>query len=98
MKIIEILFEDQFEENILGIAKKYQIEDLWISEIGKDGRRFSRLLVGVSDTQSILDALQGALGKNTSSRILVMTAEAILPRAIEKDNFQEKYSWSHSSS
>ena len=64
MKVIEVIFENKFLENVVGIAKQYEIEDFWISAVGQDGRHFSRLVVRPSDTQNILDALQGALGKN----------------------------------
>ena len=74
----------------MGIAKKYEAEDLWLSEIGNDGRRLARLLINANRTQVVLDALQGALGKSPSSRILVMLAEAILPRVNENQETQGK--------
>ena len=45
MKVIEIIFEKKFHENIVGITSKYGVKDLWISSEGKDGRYLSRLLV-----------------------------------------------------
>ena len=90
MKIIEILFEDSFTKNVIGISKKYQVEDFWVSAPGNDERRLSRILVDSKNTQNVLDALQGALVNSPSSRILVMSAEAILPRAVEKEETQEK--------
>ena len=45
VKVIEIIFEKKFHENIVGITSKYGVKDLWISSEGKDGRYLSRLLV-----------------------------------------------------
>ena len=89
MKIVEIIFENKFLDNVIGIAKKYEVNDFWISAEGPDGRRFSRIIVRNSDTQIILDALQGAFGKNSKWKILVISSEAVLPKSLE-ENFKEE--------
>ncbi|MFQ5451806.1 MAG: TIGR00341 family protein [Nitrospinaceae bacterium] len=90
MKIIEIYFEEKFLENVTGIAKKYEAEDYWIGDIGGDGRRFARLLVSPNDTQKVLDALQGAFGKSSSSRITVTSAEVVLPKIPDEEEEAKK--------
>ena len=89
MKIIEIIFEKRFMENVVGITNKYGVEDLWISSKGRDERYFSRLLVTEEQTQSILDALQGAFGKNSNWKVSVINAEAVLPKIDDGKNQEE---------
>ena len=89
MKIIEIIFEKRFMENVVGITNKYGVEDLWISSKGRDERYFSRLLVTEEQTQSILDALQGAFGKNSNWKVSVINAEAVLPKIDDGKNEEE---------
>tara|TARA_B100000686_G_scaffold351762_1_gene451442 strand:+ start:1959 stop:2951 length:993 start_codon:yes stop_codon:yes gene_type:complete len=89
VKIIEIIFEKRFMENVVGITNKYGVEDLWISSKGRDERYFSRLLVTEEQTQSILDALQGAFGKNSNWKVSVINAEAVLPKIDDGKNQEE---------
>ena len=76
-------------DNVVGITKKYSVGDFWISSKGQDGRYFSRLLVPSEQTQSILDSLQGALGKNLRWKISIITADAVLPKISDEKNEEE---------
>ena len=84
MKVIEVIFENDFLEKIVGIAKKYKVESFWISMGGLDGRYFSRLVVSSEETQTIIDAIQGALAKSSNWKVCVISTEAVLPKTLEK--------------
>jgi uncharacterized hydrophobic protein (TIGR00341 family) len=86
VKVIEVIFENSYLENIVGIAKKYKVEDFWVSAEGHDERRFSRLIVSSNDAQTIIDALQGALAKSENWKLSVISTEAVLPKVSEENN------------
>ena len=86
MKIVEVVFDQKFLKNVVGIAEKYGAEDIWISSLGQDGRHFSRLIIPAEQTQPVLDSLQAVLGENLSWKISVIHSEAILPKKTEEKN------------
>lgn len=80
MKIIEVIADVSYQDIITTIADQHEVRDCWLGPKGEDGRRMIRLILGDHKRQEVLDALQGALGNSTKAKIVVMGAEAVLPR------------------
>ena len=80
MKIIEILADVSYQDIITTIADQHNVRDCWLGPKGEDGRRMIRLILGDEKRQEVLDALQGVLGSSAKAKIVVMGAEAVLPR------------------
>lgn len=84
MKYIEIIADAGHTDTISAIVEKSEITDFWPGAIGENNLQQSRILVSDDKLQSVLDALQGALGAQENTRILVLPVETSLPRK-EKD-------------
>ncbi len=80
MKIIEVIADVSYQDIITTIADQHEVQDCWLGPKGEDGRRVIRLILGDEKRQEVLDALQGALGNSTKSKIVVTAVEAVLPR------------------
>ncbi len=80
MKIIEVIADVSYQDIITTIADQHDVRDCWMGPKGEDGRRMIRLILGDKKRQEVLDALQGALGNSAKAKIVVMAAEAVLPR------------------
>ena len=80
MKIIEIIADISYQDIVTTIADQHEVRDCWLGPKGEDGRRLIRLILGDEKRQEVLDALQGALGNSAKAKIVVMAAEAVLPR------------------
>ena len=80
MKIIEVIADVSYQDIITTIAEQHEVRDCWIGPKGEDERRMIRLILGDEKRQEVLDALQGALGNSAKAKIVVMGAEAVLPR------------------
>lgn len=85
MKIIEVIADAQHLTAIKSIAAQKDALDCWSFAVSADELRcVTRMLVDDENRQAVLDALQGALGKSSDARIVVLPIEATLPRAEEK--------------
>ena len=80
MKIIEIVADVSYQDIVTTIAEQHDVRDCWLGPKGEDGRRMIRLILGDEKRQEVMDALQGALGNSAKAKIVVMAAEAVLPR------------------
>jgi uncharacterized hydrophobic protein (TIGR00341 family) len=78
MKLIEVITSAQNLKPVTSIAEQHDSEVNWVGSPDEEGRQLIRMLVSDENRQSVLDALQGLLGE--SSKILVLTLEAVLPR------------------
>jgi uncharacterized hydrophobic protein (TIGR00341 family) len=78
MKLIEVITQAQNLKPVTSIAEQHDSEINWVGPPDEKGRQLIRILVSDENRQSVLDALQGLLGE--SSKILVLTLEAVLPR------------------
>ncbi|MDH5763454.1 MAG: TIGR00341 family protein [Nitrospinota bacterium] len=81
MKIIEVIADVSYQDIITTIADQHEVRDCWLGPKGEDGRRMIRLILGDGKRQEMLDALQGAVGNSPTAKIVVLGAEAVLPRA-----------------
>jgi uncharacterized hydrophobic protein (TIGR00341 family) len=80
MKMIEVIVEHGHVDTVVGIAEQYEVLDHWLSAVPEEGRQSVRMLVSDDKRQSVMDALQTALGASENSRIVVQTVEAVLPK------------------
>jgi hypothetical protein len=62
MKIIEVIADSGHTDTITGIAEQQEIRDFWLGQKNPDGRLAIRLLVNEEKVQTVLDALQTAMG------------------------------------
>jgi uncharacterized hydrophobic protein (TIGR00341 family) len=87
MKLIEVITDANNHGPVISIAEQYDLEVYWQGVPDQEGRQSTRILVSNEDQQSVLDALQGLLGD--SSKILVLTLDAVLPRKEPKPSDQQ---------
>jgi len=80
MKIIEVIADAGNADTVAGIASHFEARDFRLGYKGEDGRQAMRLLVPDEKAQSILDALQGAVGTQPNTFIMLIPVEAALPR------------------
>ena len=85
MKIIEVIADAGNADTVAGIAEHFEARDFRLGYKGEDGRQAMRLLVSDEKTQAILDALQGAIGTQPNSHIMLIPVEAALPRPPEPE-------------
>ena len=85
MKIIEVIADTAHHDNILGIAKQQQVEDIWYGQNNEDGRIATRLLVQPENRQKVLDALQTVLHNAENYRVLIIPLDTALPKAAEPE-------------
>ncbi len=78
MKLIEVVTSAKNLKPVISIAEQHDSEVSWIGAADEKDRNLIRILVRDESRQSMLDALQSLLGE--SSKILVLTLEAVLPR------------------
>ena len=81
MKIIEIVTPAEKLTAVKSIISQHDSEVLWVSS-DEYGKNMIRALVSDEKRQSVLDALQGLIGTQGTSKILVMNLEAALPRKV----------------
>ena len=84
MKIIEIVTPVEKLSAVKSIISQHDSEVLWVSS-DEDGKNMIRALVSDEKRQSVLDALQGVIGTQGTSKILVMNLEAALPRKVSSE-------------
>jgi len=89
MKYVEVIADAGSSDTISAAAENVEVSDIRYSEVGEDGMRAIRLLVVDDKLQSVLDALQQILGKQPSSRIVVLAVEIALPKPTEKERKDE---------
>jgi len=80
MKLIEVVTSTQNLKPVISIAEQHDSEVNWIGSSEEQGKNLIRILVNNDKRQLVLDALQGFLGSDESSKILVLSLEAVLPR------------------
>jgi uncharacterized hydrophobic protein (TIGR00341 family) len=90
MKIIEVIADVSYQDIITTIADQHEVRDCWLGPKGEDGRRMIRLILGDGKRQEMLDALQGAVGNSPTAKIVVLGAEAVLPRAENNGDSKSK--------
>ena len=88
MKLIEVITSAQNLKPVTSIAEQHHSEIKWVGPPDNEDRQLIRILVSDEDRQSVLDALQGLLGE--SSKILVLTLEAVLPREETENSEKQK--------
>ena len=84
MKIIEIVIPVEKLSSVKNIISQHDSEVLWVSS-DEDGKNMIQALVSDEKRQSVLDALQGLIGTQGTSKILVMNLEAALPRKVSAE-------------
>ena len=87
MKLIEVITDAQNLKPVTSIAEQHNSEVNWVGSADEQGRQLIRILVSDENRQSVLDALQGLLGE--TSKILVLSLEAVLPRQEPKTSAAE---------
>lgn len=80
MKKIEVLLDQRLLETVTAVATERGAVDHWPGPVGPDGRQSLFLLVPPHAEQRLLDTLQGLLGVEDNTRILVHALEVSLPR------------------
>ena len=88
MKLIEVITDAQNLKPVTSIAGQYNSEVNWVGSADEQGRQLIRIFVSDENRQSVLDTLQGLLGE--TSKILVLSLEAVLPRQEPKTSANEK--------
>lgn len=90
MKLIETIADAGHVDTVRSIAEAHDVLDFRLGFKDEDGRQVMRMLVRDEKAQSILDALQGVLGKSEHARIIMFPVEATLPRPEEKDESERE--------
>lgn len=85
MHLIEVLADAGNEATVRSIAEQYEVIDYWSFDMAEDGRSFMRLLVRPEQQQTVLDALQAALGGDSRAKTMILPLEAVLPRPPEPE-------------
>jgi len=85
MKIIEIIADAGNADTVAGIAEQFEARDFRLGFKAEDGRQAMRLLVPDEKAQTFLDALQGAVGGQPNTFIMLIPVEAALPRPPEPE-------------
>lgn len=80
MRIIEVLADCGHVDTIKSIAEQKKILDFWVHKIEEEQRCSMRLFVRDEKQQSVIDAIQAALGSSEGWRILIKPVEATLPK------------------
>ena len=90
MRVIEVIAEHGNVDTLRGIAEQNEVFDIWTGQVDEDGRSSTRMLVQPDKQQSVLDALQAAVGASENARILILPVEASLPRPAEETDEEEQ--------
>lgn len=85
MKYVEIIADAGSADTVSAIANKVEAQDFRLGFIGDDGMQQMRMLVSDGSLQLTLDALQTVLGAQPTSRIVVLSVEASLPKPSEDE-------------
>lgn len=88
MRVIEVVAAASSLDTLRGIAEQQQVVDVWSGAPDEDGRQTLHMLVPPDKRQSVIDALQKALGGSSNYRIVILPVDAVLPRPEEDE--QEK--------
>ena len=80
MRRIDILADAGSIDTLVGIAEQHEVDDSWQGSIGEDSRIQFHMLVNDARRQSVVDALQNALGASEKTRIIIQPVDAVLPR------------------
>lgn len=88
MRVVEVVADAAYLDTLRSIAQQQGVIDLWCGAIAEDGRITLHMLVPPETRQSLVDELQTLLGASTNYRIIILHADAVLPRPEEDE--QEK--------
>lgn len=86
LKVIEVVADAGHLDTVLSIGKQNEVLDSWSTPAGEDGRVCVRLLVRPDGRQTVMDALQSALGANERTRVIILPIEAVWPLPKEEDD------------
>jgi len=78
MLIIETIAPASIEDEIIRLAKKNEVSDVWISG-QRDNQTIIKILLGNEKSQKVLDQLQTMMEGKNSFRVLVYPLELALP-------------------
>lgn len=80
MKLIEVIAHTGSVDTVAAIAEHNEVPDFRPGVPGENDMQEMRLLVPDDKVQTLLDALQGALGSQPDTRIHVIPVDISLPR------------------
>lgn len=80
MRIIEVIADCGHADTLRGIAEQHEIVEFWVLPTDESQRCSARLLVRPEKQQTVLDAIQAALGSSEHVRIVLIPVEGVLPR------------------
>ncbi|PLY12718.1 MAG: TIGR00341 family protein [Sedimenticola sp.] len=89
MKYVEVVTDAGSSDTIVAIAEKAEALDCRRGVLCEDGMQLMRLLVADDKLQKVLDALQNALGAQSSFRIVVLPVDIALPKPSEDERKEE---------
>lgn len=78
MLIIEVIAPTSNEDEIIRLAKRNEVSDVWISG-QRDNQTAVKILLGNEKSQKVLDQLQGMMEGRNNFRVLVHPLELALP-------------------
>ena len=89
MKLIEVIADEGSVKTVAAIAEKHKARDFRTGLKDKGGLQPMRLLVTDDKVQEVLDALQGVLGAQSYTKLLVYPIDISLPKQTEEQEEKE---------
>ncbi len=86
LKVIEVVADAGHLDTVLSIGEQHEVLDSWSTPPGEDGRVCVRMLVRPDGRQTVMDALQSALGANERTRVIILPIEAVWPLPKEEED------------
>lgn len=90
MKYIEVITNEEAADTVVGIAGHCNVNDIRMYRAVEAEHQQIRILVSDDKLQSLLDKLEGALGKQSDARVTVLAVESYLPRSSHTQRKEEK--------
>jgi uncharacterized hydrophobic protein (TIGR00341 family) len=90
MRIIEVIADCGHADTLRGIAEQHEILEFWVLPTEESRRCSTRMLVRPEKQQTILDAIQAALGSSDHVRIVLIPVEGVLPRPEPEEPEEQK--------
>jgi uncharacterized hydrophobic protein (TIGR00341 family) len=90
MRIIEVIADCGHADTLRGIAEQHDILEFWVLPTEEAQRCSTRMLVRPGKQQTILDAIQAALGSSDNVRIVLIPVEGVLPRPEAEEPEEQK--------
>lgn len=85
MKLIEVVADCGYLDTLTSLAEQKGVLDYWYGQSAEQQRCSMRMLVADEDRQTVLDALQNLLVGGQNARIVLLPAEAVLPRPADAE-------------